>query len=55
MNRIQRRKFILEFDVWEPLQKVVDVEMDSVVKYVKQALTHAGNVKITPVETVPHE
>ena len=49
MNIIRHRKYEIEFDVWEPHQRVCDAEMDAVVKHMKEQLGHTGNLKITLV------
>ena len=49
MNVVLRRKYSIEFDVWEPLEDRVEKEMDEVVKVIKNTLSHAGNVHVVKV------
>ena len=46
MNKVKNRKYILSFDVWEPLDKVVDQEIDKVIRFAKKRLHHAANIHI---------
>lgn len=52
MNDIYRRRYMLEFDVWDPQRLKTDAEFDSLMFDLKNKvlLSHAGNVKITPLE-----
>jgi hypothetical protein len=47
MNRARHRVYLLQMDVWEPFTKVADIEVDKVVQFVKNNLSHCGNVKIS--------
>lgn len=46
MNFVHHRKYVLEFDVWDPMKNEVDKEMDAVVLHVKKTLSHCGNVRL---------
>jgi hypothetical protein len=51
MNDIYHKRYVLEFDVWDPMKKITESELDALMSDVKtkKLLHHAGNVKITPV------
>lgn len=52
MNEIYRRKYVLEFDVWEPFKKVTDEELDKLRFDLKNKLLlpHAAQVRLQMVE-----
>lgn len=47
MNIVTHRKLIIEFDVWEPMTREVDTEVDDLLGRLKtkRVLAHAGNVR----------
>lgn len=49
MNIIKHRKYILEYDTWEPFQKSADADMDVLISALKtkKLLPSCGNVKLT--------
>ncbi len=47
MNIIKRRRYLLEFDVWEATQKLAEVEIDKLILSMKTDMGHCGNVKLT--------
>lgn len=49
MNRVFRRHYRLTVDVFEPFNKHVDTEMDTVVKALKSTLVHGANIHM-PLE-----
>ncbi len=51
MNEIYHRRYLIEFDSWEPQRLLVDEEFDHLLSDIKtkKILPHAGNVKITLV------
>ena len=48
MNEVYHRRYILEFDVWEPYRKLTDDEFDKLAFAIKtkELLGHAANVKL---------
>ena len=50
MNDIYHKRYILEFDVWDPQKKLAQDELDQMMFDLKNKhlLPHAGNVKLTP-------
>ena len=52
MNDIYHRKYLLEFDVWDPQRKLTQAEFDQLMFDIKNKaiLPHAGNIKITQLD-----
>ena len=46
MNVIKHRTYKLELDVWEPIQKEAEKELDKLFKEVGTTLTHCGKVRL---------
>lgn len=46
MNRARHKVYKLEFDVWEPLSRASEREMELVVQFIKNNTSHCGNVRI---------
>ncbi len=53
MNEIYHRKYLIEFDTWEPQRLLVDGEFDDLASNIKtkRLLPHAGNVKLTLLDS----
>lgn len=49
MNVIKHRIYRLELDVWEPLEKRADEEIDGLIKHINSGLHHCAHVKMTKV------
>lgn len=49
MNIITHKKYLLEMDIWEALQKPAEAEVDQIILAIRQNMTHCGNVKLTIV------
>lgn len=49
MNIVRHRIYQIELDVWEPLQKLAELEIDEVFRKLRGLLLHSGNVRITLV------
>lgn len=51
MNDIYHRKYLLEFDIWDPQKLLAQGELDQIMFDLKNKvlMPHAGNVKLTPI------
>lgn len=51
MNDIYHRKYVLEFDIWDPQKQLAQNELDQIMFDLKNKILmpHAGNVKLTPI------
>lgn len=49
MNEVYHRKYVLEFDVWEPFRKVTDEELDKLRFDLKNKLLipHAAQIRLS--------
>lgn len=47
-NRVEHRRIIFDFDVWEPFKKDCEIDMDELATAVKakKLLKHCGNIHI---------
>ena len=50
MNKVYKYTYVMEFHVWEPLQDRADKEVDEVVKFAKDKLSHVSEFHITKTE-----
>jgi hypothetical protein len=46
MNVIKHRRYVIEFDVWEPTEKQAQKEIDAAILYITQHSTHLGHLKV---------
>lgn len=49
MNIVRHRVYKLEFDVWEPMDKPAQAEIDAIIYFATRHSSHLGNLRITPV------
>lgn len=47
MNVAHHRQYLIEFDVWDPMTKEVNEEIQASIDFIKKKLDHAANVKIS--------
>ncbi len=45
MNIIKHRKYVIEFDVWEPKEKESQAEIDSFLQFLIKNSSHLGHLK----------
>lgn len=49
MNVVRHRVYKLEFDVWEPLDKKAQIEIDEIIRFAINHSSHLGNVRFGSV------
>ena len=53
MHKITHRRLVIEFDTWEPFDKMMNEEIGALgaMLRTKQLLAHAGKLHMTDIET----
>lgn len=48
MNIVRHRVYKLEFDVWEPMEKDAQKEIDAIIYFAVHQSSHLGNLRVRP-------